>query len=655
MGCSSSDPVGVPGKGPGTDSGNGGSADGTEGARCYPNGTCNAGLSCLSHLCVDAGGGAGGTSGSGGTAGGGGTNVATGGVGANAGGTSSRTLRDAAAEATASGGLDGATLVDAGSGTGGSTGTAPDASLDGAASGSDAGGDGGASLSTLVIDECPGSLDAATVQSLQGATGSSGAQLLYPYDGTVFPLGLAEPTIQWSQSGTADAVYLHLKSARFEYKGCFGANALLQLPMPTTAWAAAQQRSQGATDPLTVELTIQSGGTLIGPIKQELIFALGTLKGDLFYDTYTSPQAGNNGAVMKLKLGDAKPRVLLTDTGVAPIGPCWSCHSHSANGGMLVAQHQAYPTGPYSSASFDLAANPGLNPPPKTTIQSSRAEMGLGAVYPDGTKVLTMGSPGNSSTASVNPFFPDAPGNVPAMLGVKESMLLDTATGATIPVSGWSVQYAKMPSFSPDGSKVVFNWHEDSNGHSLAVADFDTKTNTMSNVAVIYKHDTLYPGWPWITPDNREVVFVLGNAADYVSATPDRPQTAASDLWTVDIATKTARPLNRANGYTTSGAPTYLPVPGRDEHLEFFPSMSPVAAGGYFWVFFMSRRTYGNILTDQTTTLHSVDDSVTKKIWASAFDIRSGSLIADPSHPPFYVPGQEAPSGNYRPTFAPSP
>jgi hypothetical protein len=165
----------------------------------------------------------------------------------------------------------------------------------------------------------------------------------------------------------------------------------------------------------------------------------------------------------------------------------------------------------------------------------------------------------------------------------------------------------------------------------------------MSNVRVIYKHDTLYPGWPFITPDNLEVVFVLGNAPDYVSAYPARPAVASSDLWTVDIATKNARPLARANGYMTPGGPTYLPRPGRDEHLEFFPTLSPIQAGGYFWVFFTSRRTYGNIITDQDAT-----PPVTKKIWVSAYNIRSGGIIADPTSPPFYLPGQEAAAGNIR-------
>ncbi len=493
------------------------------------------------------------------------------------------------------------------------------------------------------VNECPGPLDAATAQALTGAPGSSGPKMLYPYDGTVLPIGLAGPTLQWSQSGTADAVYLHMKSQLFEYKGCSGANANFRLPMPDSAWTPAQQQSKGATDPLDVEITIKSGSTVLGPVKVQLIFALGKLKGDLFYNTYTSPQAGLNGAVMKLKLGASKPDVLLTDTGLAPVGPCWSCHSLSANGAVLVAQHHQYPGGPYSSASFDLVKNPGLSPMPTLSQPSAMGEMGLGAVYPDGSKVLTMGSPGDST---VNPVFPDAVGNVPAMIGPKETLLLDTNTGANIPINGWNVQYAKMPSFSSDGKMVVFNWHEDSMGHSLAVANFDTATNTMSNVRVIYKHDTLYPGWPWITPDNQEVIFVLGNKADYVSGYPGRLDIAASDLWTVDIASGKARPLSRANGYMKEGMATYLPQPGRDEHLEFFPTISPIAEGGYFWVFFTSRRTYGNTIDDQHSL--GVGDAVTKKIWVSAYNIRTGDIIQDPSNPPFYLPGQEDAAGNIR-------
>lgn len=559
---------------------------------------------------------------------------------------------------TGTGGTSGNTGYDASTGTGLGPGTGGTPFFNSGGSGGTTSSSGGTTntggttpVSTVpvptpvVVDDCPGSLDATTVQKLQQGGTASGAKLLYPYDGTVFPVGLLSPLFQWSQQGTADAVYVHLKSNLFEYKGCFGANTKFQQAIPETVWTQAGVQSGGASDPLSVEITVSSGGSIVGPLTEQLVFARGKLKGDLFYNTYTSPQAAANGAIMRLRLGDPNPSVLLTDVGVSPFGPCWSCHSLSANGTMLVGQHHQYPGGPYSSASFDLAANPNpqsaanVAPTTLTTMPSTTAEMGLGAVYPDGSKVLTMGSPGTSGGLQL---FPDAVGNIPGMIGPKTSMLLDTRTGQQITMTGFNVQYAKMPSFSPDGTMVAFNWHEDSNGHSLAVANFDTATNTMSNVRVIYKDATLFPGWPFITPDNKEVVFVLGNTADYVSGYPGRIGIAASDLYTVDIATGSARPLARANGYLTPGGATYLPQPGRDEHLEFFPTMSPIAAGGYFWVFFTSRRTYGNTITQVA------DDAVTKKIWVSAYNIRTGDIIADPSHPPFYLPGQEAAAGNIR-------
>jgi hypothetical protein len=43
-------------------------------------------------------------------------------------------------------------------------------------------------------------------------------------------------------------------------------------------------------------------------------------------------------------------------------------------------------------------------------------------------------------------------------------------------------------------------------------------------------------------------------------------------------------------------------------------------------------------------------DSVTKKLWVFALDIELGGSVmaADPSHPAFYLPGQELEAGNIR-------
>jgi hypothetical protein len=231
------------------------------------------------------------------------------------------------------------------------------------------------------------------------------------------------------------------------------------------------------------------------------------------------------------------------------------------------------------------------------------------------------------------------PGNVVGMVGPRVSRLFDTANGQLLPSQGLTVQYAQMPMFAPDGRKIVFNAHDAGNGHSLSVMDFDPATNTFSNLQPIFNDPVRFPGWPFFTPDSKKVIFALGTADDFVGAHPLRPVVANSDLFVVDVATKQANPLSRANGF--EGQTSYLPYPGRDEHWEFFPTVSPVAAGGYYWLFFTSRRNYGN------TVVGSHDLASSKQIWVSAIDIDAPSG-SDASHPAFWLPGQEENAGNVR-------
>jgi hypothetical protein len=77
--------------------------------------------------------------------------------------------------------------------------------------------------------------------------------------------------------------------------------------------------------------------------------------------------------------------------------------------------------------------------------------------------------------------------------------------------------------------------------------------------------------------------------------------------------------------------------------LNFYPTVSPVATGGFFWVFFTSRRNYGNM----PWGVDPNNGSAMKKIWVAAVDI-GAPPGTDPSHPAFYLPGQENQSGNIR-------
>jgi hypothetical protein len=526
--------------------------------------------------------------------------------------------------------VGGASGVGAISGAGGSVGGIAGAGGSSASGG--ASGTGGTGPVPDLIDNCPGSLSPAVVQGLKaGGTPDASMKWLYPYTKTVFPRGILPPVLQWA-GPAAESVYVHIKSSAFEYHGCFGATNPLRITLPADVWTGVTEKANGIQDPVNVEITTGSGGRVSGPIKEVWAIAPATMKGAIYYNTYGSPQNANNGAIMRIVPGQARPQVYLSEMGLAPLGPCKSCHSLSANGEAMVLARHLYPAGPYESYAYDVGASPNPQPPPMgTTLDAA----GFAAVYRDGSRFMTMGSPGTTSPIP----FPNGPGNVTGMEGPKTSRLFQM-NGMPITTTGWNVQYAKMPSFSPDGTKIVFNNHDVGQGRSLSIMDFNPANNTFSNHVEIFRDATRYAGWPFFTPDNRGVIFVLGNAADYVSSHPGRIFPEPSDLYYVDIASKQAVRMSRAGGF--EGNTSYLPYPGRDERWEYFPTISPVAAGGYFWVFFTSRRNYGNIrVTDNPGPVE------TKQLWVTAVDVNAPAG-ADPSHPAFYLPGQEEGSGNVR-------
>jgi hypothetical protein len=481
---------------------------------------------------------------------------------------------------------------------------------------------------------------------------------LYPYDTTVFPAGIPAPSLQWAQSSGPDGVYLHLHSNLFDYKGCFAGANPPQLAMPQRAYDTAFVQGGGPSDPLSVELTTITGTMVNGPIRETWTLARGSLKGVVYYNTYTSQLAsqlnsGNsNGAVMSIAPGASMPAVLLRLTGASPVGPCISCHSVSANGKYLAAQRHEYlltASGLVQSESYDLSSSSMLDPNADAGTGNGAAlatiatdDWGFSAMYPDGSRLLTSGE-ANQTPA----LFPTAAGNNPGMIGPAASKMFNPQTGATISFSGLSAQYAMMPMFSTDGKKVVFNDYDHGKGHSLVVQDFDASSNTYSNPKTIFSDPNLYPGWPFFTPDSRNVVFALGKWDNFATTQNPPAQTiGASDLYVVDVGGASPRPLDAANGYTNGQS--YLPYPGRDEHLNFYTTVSPVASAGYFWIYFTSRRNYGNTLasTNATVTVADATDTKSMKIWVTPIETNESGQVK--SHPAFYLPGQELVSGNIR-------
>lgn len=506
----------------------------------------------------------------------------------------------------------------------------------GGTSGNDAstsGGTGGGSSNAS--GSCPQPIDRCSATDVaKFANPTSGPKLLYPYDGTVFPRGLNSPTFQWDSTSSTDAVMIQLKSGSWSYRECFGAQSAANIKVPQDAWDAQSVCAGGQADPVTATITIVSGGQVYS-VSIQIYFAFATLKGAIYYNTYQTTLASSGaGAVMKITPGAAtNPTVFLSVNGVYPTGPCVSCHSLSSNGIVMTANNHTYPGGPYLSESFDVS---GGSPVLKF---NNLPEAGFSGIYPDGSVLMTNGP----ASASTGLLFPVASYQPVALIGPATSRLLDTSTGQVITAPGWDVQHANMPTFSPDGKHMVYNDQDVSTAHTLWMVDFDITTKTFSNKHQIFSDSTRFPGWPFFTPDSKQVIFVLGTADNFTSQTPN-PDTflpftavANSHLMMVDVATGQATPLDLANGYKNGAS--YLP--NNDNDLEFYSTISPVAAGGYFWAFFTSRRSYGNLYNK------GKDDYTQKKIWGTAITI-GAPAGTDPSHPAFYLEGQELTTGNMR-------
>jgi hypothetical protein len=333
-------------------------------------------------------------------------------------------------------------------------------------------------------DTAASGLDAATIDALRQGGGACAAQLLYPYEGTMFPGGLIAPPIMWA--GPAEAAYVRMRYDGIDtvdYQTAVGAVDPGELRVPQDAWNEITRRTQST--PLRVSLHVKIGGS-VTTCETSWRIAPGNMTGTVYYNTYGAPGALaiGQGAVMRLPLGHPTADIYLQFGGFsAPgTGPCTSCHSVSANGSTMAAS-----THDYSLKTFDVFSYPVTDTPQPQSI--SEQENGVfGALTPDGTRMLAMGNPDCTGGAET---FPRSANNIPLVEGPAIARLLDAKTGHDMGAKGLDpIFYMWMPQFSPDGTKVVFN-HAKPDGaggtdrRELAVMDYDYASNSFSNLRVV--------------------------------------------------------------------------------------------------------------------------------------------------------------------------
>jgi hypothetical protein len=457
-----------------------------------------------------------------------------------------------------------------------------------------------------------GGLTQAQQDILAGPPGQSDAQwqFLYPYDGTVFPRGILAPEIHLSAgSAPSNAYYVHIVLPEFEYEGFFNNSPnATQLQMSQDAWEAMTNSAKGAT--VDVQISKIFNGEKYGPIFRKWTLADGKLHGTIYYNTYNSPLAGQNGAMMRIKGNSPTPEVL--------VGNCTVCHSVSSDGSTAAAANHSGPGG-----TFDLAGG-NVNPPLVWTDSERAAFAGL---FPKNGSVLVVnGAPSWSW-----------PPNTPGTNGTWTSELR-TKNGTIIPNSGIESYYAQTPVFSHDGKLLAFTDRSSVSPYpsTLSVLDYDEISQKFSNYRVLTTPSNgQHHAWPAFTPDSKYVVYQDGHGDDLATWSGN-----TGKIFAVNVETKQVTFLAALNG------DGYMPAGTRDENKNYEPTIAPIASGGYFWIMFTSRRTYGNKLTN--------DEYDTKRLWVAAFDPDASDGI-DASHPAFYISGQELTSGNSRGFWALDP
>lgn len=537
-------------------------------------------------------------------------------------------------------------------------------------------------------------LSSGELDRLRSGTAVCSVGIAYPSEGTVFPVGLQPPTLMWTvpvgKQQTGALVRMHYASDAVDYSYAVNAARPGELQIPHDAWIEIGARTDQRA--LAIELSIGFEDE-VQRCQTSLRIARGALTGSLFYyqsslDVAESfgvggqPPEGAQMGIYRFRLGTGEAQPFITQEG----SNCVGCHAMNARGTKLISmtadlrlEHVSVTDSYYV---YDISSGT-----PERTAKLDNTN--FGAVTPDGRFVLSVGTP----DCTQGEIY-DVPSNrgVWFVDGPAIARIQDTETGEVIAPKGLDPSwYMWMPQFSADGRMVVFNHAKPDpqregfvDRRELAVMDYDETTHTFSNLRVIVSHlgpqptgfydmstqvlgllhrngrdgctpplgqaltsgkydrgvcdGPCYPAWPAFTPDNRGVVFSLIDQPDF-NHSAGRKQPAKAHLYYVEIASGRVVRLDNA-----------MRVADLDEYgFDNYPSVLPVSVGGYAWLFWTGRRSWGTrgggiFKPGAMGELPGLaGSSSSRRIWVSALrlsDATRGDALTDPSSPAFFLEGQ---------------
>lgn len=482
----------------------------------------------------------------------------------------------------------------------------------------------------LHFEENPANLSQSQKDQFATPDGNPSGTLLYPYDQTVFARGILAPELMWSGGAAGDFYKISIVGQNVDLTSYTSADPPSRWLMTQAWWDALAESSDGSPVQVSVQRLDATGAH--DAMVQTWRVAPGSLRGTIYY------WAVNTGQSMKIGPGQSSPSPVF-DSGMAdqlgtpaPAGydgttPPWTtgvggkrcvaCHTVSKNGERLAGVFENKAVAPSPWGTVDIAA-----PTPSVLQVSPYASTTLFvALTPDGSLAVH-----NDQDFTLH--------------------LADATTGAAIPSALDGYTQVADPSFSAGGTKLAFSsntvgsYPVEFSHADLDVVDFDPATKTFSNRKTILDAGSDAVAFPSFSPDSKWVFYQRGN---YSRAKYGTSSIGNNDLYMIDVDGSGGQiALDRANGAGVLDA--------NNLHLNYQPNANPIAVGGYFWVVFFSPRDYGNRMQSSGNPTYQNR----KQLWVAAIDANP-QPGTDPSHPAFYLRGQDLDTINMKGYWALEP
>lgn len=436
--------------------------------------------------------------------------------------------------------------------------------------------------------------------------------ILYPLDQVLFPRNVYSPDVQWEGPGASGDVY----RIRFTgppvtitaYLTHSGASFRDDYLVDYDAWRRLAVAASGGEMELRVDRWIAARSVVVESSPITIRVARGSIAGAVYYWAL-GEFGGTEGRILRVRQGTELPPVIEnfmpTPPPAADGDRCAACHGLSRDGNRLAV---SFDDGHFGGV-VDLTEDLTVADPPM--VFRFDREWFFAAFDPTGTRLVMTDS-------------------------AQQTFVLDGTSGAELQ----RLRDGTHPAWSPDGARVamVIDANDAWNPSTGNLATIPvTGTDSFGAAGLLHSGADLssapeggaLDAYPTFSPDSRFVIFQHG------TGTVASAGGARGALYLVPSGGGTAIRLDRASADDT----TFYP--------NFTPFVTPADAGpDVYWVLHYSRRDYGNALAGTRGTGR-------RQIWVSAVSSEPGS--GDPSHVPYWLPGQEVAQENASAFWAPIP